>query len=464
MNQATLSQTSARHRWWKVSAHVWDYIVREAVVPFAMALSVIMFVFLLQFLMRFIDRIVGRGLSLWTIIELIGFNLAWMVVLAVPMAVLVAGVMAFGSMAAANELTAMKAAGVSLGRMMFPVLVLSALVAVFDLQFNNIILPDANHRAKDLMTDINRKKPSLIIQPGTFTTGDEIPGYSILSRKVNPITNDLGDVTIYDHADPAESRVLTAKTGHLSFTPDFRNIILTLNDGELHEVFASQPTEYRRGHFGTYIVKVPTSGYDFMHEGESERSGRELSATDLMKKVHADEGLRAREIGNWKSHLQAFADAMTSTSPLNVTTASVKSKLSDRMRDLFTAHLLTMQNDLSSLTETQSDMDNYLVETHKKYAIPASCIIFALIGVPLGALAKRSGVGAGTGLSIGFFVLYWVFLIGGEKLADRAVITPFWGMWGGNLILLLVGIVLTWRAASEHPFRFWKRKKEIIAT
>src|SRR5438876_6369615 len=111
-------------RWWKISMHVWDYIVREAAGPFVMALSVIMFVFLLQFLMRFIDKIVGKGLSLWTIAELIAFNLSWMVVLAVPMAVLVACVMAFGTLSATNEITAMKAAGVSLGRMLFPVLVL----------------------------------------------------------------------------------------------------------------------------------------------------------------------------------------------------------------------------------------------------------------------------------------------------------------------------------------------------
>lgn len=299
------------HRWWKLSVLVWDYIVRETLAPFIMALSVIMFVFLLQFLMRFIDRIVGRGLSLWTIIELIVFNLAWMVVLAVPMAVLVAGVMAFGSMAAANELTAMKAAGVSLGRMIFPVLVLSTLVAVFDLQFNNIILPDANHRAKDLMTDINQKKPSLIIEPGTFTTADEIPGYSILARRVNSKTNDLGDVTIYDHSSPTQSRVLTAKTGHLAFTPDFRNIILTLHDGELHEVLAQQPMDYRRGHFGEYIVQVPTSGYDFMHEGESERSGRELSAHDLMLRVRADETSQAQEISSLRQHLRAFASQLT---------------------------------------------------------------------------------------------------------------------------------------------------------
>jgi len=427
-----------------------------------MALAVIMFVFLLQFLMRFIDRIVGKGLTFWTIIELIVFNLAWMVVLAVPMAVLVAGVMAFGSMAAANELTAMKAAGVSLGRMLFPVIVLSVLIAVFDLQFNNIILPDANHKAKDLMTDINRKKPSLVVQPGTFTTGDEIPGYSILARQADPKTGDLSEVTIYDHAQTNESRVMTAHKAHIAFTPDFRNIVLTLYDGEIHQVQAAQPADYRRGHFGTYIVEVPTSGYDFMHAEESERSGRELSADDLMKKVRADDTANAKETANLRQHLNQFAMEIIS-SPIKLPAIPPNATLGTRMRSMVTPHQLNVQNDQTMMQQTKEDRDNYLVETHKKYAIPASCIIFALIGVPLGALAKRSGVGAGTGLSIGFFVLYWVFLIGGEKLADRAVITPFWGMWGGNLILLLVGIVLTWRVAAERPTAFARWLKEVWA-
>src|SRR5207249_4948551 len=115
--------------------------------------------------------------------------------------------------------------------------------------FNNIILPDANHRAKDLMTDIQRKKPSLVVEPGTFTTDEEIPGYSILARRASK-TGDLEEVTIYDHAQPSEGRIMTAKFAHLAFTPDFRNIILTLHDGEMHQQIAQQPMEYRRGHFG----------------------------------------------------------------------------------------------------------------------------------------------------------------------------------------------------------------------
>src|ERR1051325_7067958 len=167
-----------------------------------------------------------------------------MVVLAVPMAVLVAGVMSFGSMAATNELTAMKAAGVSLGRMMFPLIVLCVLIAIFDLQFNNIVLPDANHKAKDLMSDIRRKKPTLVVEPGRFTTEDEIPGYSILARRAKPQTSDLEDVTIYDHSQPTQTLVLTAKFAHLAFTPDFRNIILTMRDGEIHRQQPEAPTEY----------------------------------------------------------------------------------------------------------------------------------------------------------------------------------------------------------------------------
>lgn len=445
--------------WWKPSFGVWDHIVREAAPPFLLALAVIMFVFLLQFLMRFISYIAGKGFTLWTVLQLIAFNLAWMVVLAVPMAVLVAGVMAFGSMAASNELTAMKAAGVSLGRMMFPMILLSLAVAVFDLQFNNIILPNANHKAKDLMSDMQRKKPTLMVQPGTFTTDDEVPGYSILARQAQQATSDLSDVTIYDHAQPGQTRVLTAKQAHLAFTPDFRNIILTLHNGEIHQQQSEQPSDYRRGRFVTYIVEVPTSGYDFMHAGESERSGRELSAHDLLQYVHTRDTLISKQRAELRDHVMSFAKELNSLAPLRDVAAA--GPAIGAMRMSFSPHKMQLEADESQIHSTQQDIDSYMVEVHKKYAIPTSCIIFALIGVPLGAIAKRSGVGAGVGLSIGFFVMYWIFLIGGEKLADREVITPFWGMWGGNLLLLLVGIVLTVRVALEaKPLRkiSWLRR------
>ena len=440
-----LSPSPLKRPWWKHSLRLWGYITREAVAPFLMALGVIMFVFLLQFLMRYIDSIVGQGLDIWTILQLIAFNLAWMVVLAVPMAVLVACVMAFGSLSSSNEMTAMRSAGVSLGRMLFPVLVLGILMAWLDLEFNNKILPDANHKAKDLMSDIQRKKPMLVVEPGRFTTDDEIPGYSMLARRSDPKTNLLYDVTIYDHSQPGMNRILTAKTANIAFTKDFRNVILTLKSGELHELPPNTPGDYRHGRFDEYTVQVPTSGFDFIRGGESERSDRELSAEDLMKHVTERRSVLSKQVDMMRTQLKNFAEHMTTASAIPA------QRVTGPETETFQVMVMNVQNDASLIKSTSEDIDSYMVEVHKKYAIPAACIIFTLIGVPLGALAKRSGVGAGVGLSIGFFVLYWIFLIGGEKLADRGVITPFWGMWGGNLVLLVVGAYLTYRVASEAP-------------
>ncbi len=447
--------TTPHKAWWGISFALWRYVARATIGPMTMAMVVIMFVFMLQFLMRFIERIVGRGLSLWVIIQLISFNLAWMVVLAVPMAVLVACVMAFGAMGSTNELTAMKAAGVSLGRMLFPVIIIGFLMTAFDFWFNDQILPDANHRAKDLMSDIQRKKPTFTIEPGQFTDDDALPGFSILSRRIDSKTNGLEEVTIYDHSVPSESRVFTAEHGKLQFTKDFRNLVLTLNNGEIHQFYPQQPMDYRRGKFDSYIVQIPTNGYDFMHQGESERSGRELSVNNLLKYVYLRDTAKSRQLPIFREHLKNFAREVTAPFPIF---AFKETPQATSMRGMIQPSVMALDNDLTSIGQIQEDIDSYMVEVHKKYAIPAACIVFVLIGAPLGALARRGGVGPGVGLSIGFFVLYWAFLIGGEKLADRGVITPFEGMWGGNILLIAVGIYLTWRVAREAPptrFSVW---------
>jgi lipopolysaccharide export system permease protein len=440
--------------WWSSSKRLWIYILKALLGPFTMSLVVIMFVFVLQFLMRFIDRIVGRGLGLWTIIELIALNLAWMVVLAVPMSVLVACVMAFGSLSASNEMTAMKASGVSFARMMFPVILFGIVIGYGDLVFNNDVLPDANHAAKDLMSDIQRKKPTFSIEPGQFSDDDAIPGYSILARKSLPSTSELEDLTIYNHSEPNKVTLMTAKRAKVSFTSDFRSIIMTMHDGEVHEYSSLEPATYRRGTFHEYVVHIPTNGFDFMRQGESERSDRELSAADLLKFVHARDTIRMRLTKSLTEHLISFAkDIASPNAPLPGLNAlsGVPNDAKSQVRAQFQIKYSQIQNDIGLVNNAQQDMDSYMVEVHKKYAIPVACIVFVLIGAPLGALAKRSGIGVGVGMSIGFFVMYWIFLIGGEKLADRGKITPFMGMWGGNILLIVLGIYLTWRVASESP-------------
>lgn len=468
------SHNPLKRSWWRTSFRVWGYILKEHIGPFILAFIVIMFVFLLQFLMRFIDKIVGKGLDIWTIIRLIGLNLAWMVVLAMPMAALVASLMAFGSLAASNEMTAMKASGVSFMRMLFPAVLLGLLLAYTDLVFNNDVLPDANHAAKDMMNDIQRKKPTFIIRAGEFSDEDALPGYSILAKKTAENSSDLEGVTIYDHSSGNETRVLTAKTANLTFTPDYRKLILKLHIGELHQFFNNDPTAYRRGTFETYIVRIPTSGFDFMHQGESERGGRELSAHDLMKYVVKRDSAAEKEKISFAGILKTFADNITDIRKSSIADSTVAdSNRKMRITSNFRQNLFQIPSEASQIVGTQLDAGSYLVEVHKKYALPAACLIFILLGAPLGALAKRGGIGVGVGLSIGFFILYWAFLIGGEKLADRGLISPFSGMWAANILLGILGGFLTLRVLRERRaigFRWlaqiFKRKKtnETIST
>ncbi|MCX6136959.1 MAG: LptF/LptG family permease [Ignavibacteriales bacterium] len=198
------------------------HILKAHIAPFFGSFCIVMFLFLLQFVMKFMDQLAGKGLSGAVIIELVILNLAWMVVLAVPMAVLVATLMAFGNLSSSSEITAMKAGGISLYRMMAPVVLISMLVTYSMIEFNNKVLPEANHRLKTLLMDIRRKKPTLTLIPGQFS--QDMPGYSILVRKTFEESNNLEGVTIYDYSDPSKSVVITpqqtrSSTGR-SFFPD----------------------------------------------------------------------------------------------------------------------------------------------------------------------------------------------------------------------------------------------------
>ncbi|MCK5456393.1 MAG: LptF/LptG family permease, partial [Melioribacteraceae bacterium] len=166
---------------------IFKYILSAHVLPFLFAVFTLMSVFLLQFFMKFADKLIGKGLSTIIIVKLVTYNLAWMLVLVIPMAVLISTLMAFGSLSQNNEVAVFKASGVSLYKMMVPPILGSIIVAFLLIMFQNHIYPDANHAARVLMYDITRKKPTLSLVPGVFS--QEIPGKSILARSINQTTN-----------------------------------------------------------------------------------------------------------------------------------------------------------------------------------------------------------------------------------------------------------------------------------
>lgn len=414
--------------------------------------------------MREINRLVGKGLGAWVIGELIMLSLSWMVVLAVPMAVLVATLMAFGKLSSQNEITAMKASGMSLYRMMFPVLLASIVLTYLLVEFNNKILPEANHRFKVLMIDIRRTKPTLTIEAGLFS--QDIPGYSILARKTFGKSNDLEGVTIYDYTDPVTNIVVTAKKGQVSFTPDYKKLIMDLFDGEIHQMNMKDMRAYRRMNYAHHRIIMNAEDFDFERSrtGVFDRGDRELSASTMMAIV---DSLK-------KANDQAFSQAIQSIgySPSRIFDPRSISIIQDSTRKRQRAILFALNNIRGKLSHISNQMsiieyndrriNEYLVEINKKYSIPAACIVFVLIGAPIGIMARRGTFGVAATFSLGFFIIYWAALIGGEKLGDRGFISPWLGMWMANIVLLIIGIYFTFRMGRETPTINWKAIQRLV--
>lgn len=439
------------------------YILKRHAAPFFGSFFFLMSVFVLQFVMKFMDQLVGKGLSGAVIAELMLLNLAWMMVLAVPMAVLVATLMAFGAMAAANEVTAMKAGGMSLYRMMFPVAIAALIVTYLMIEFNNKVLPEANHRSKTLTMDIRRKKPTLTLVPGLFS--QDMPGYSMLVRKTFEESNALEGVTIYNHSDPNKNTVITAQRGTLSFSGDYQKLIMDLYDGEIHEVDHSKPAMYRTIRFQRQRITTVSEGFDFERSAVNQfsRGDRELSSAEMRYMVDSLKGLTGTirmRVSDYAVGLQEklFEGSVSPKAPAYEFWKNVEQYTS--MGSQLTFLRNNVDNEVSNIEYQQKQVREFQVEIHKKYSIPVACFVFILVGAPLGVMARRGGFGIAASLSLGFFLLYWSSLIGGEKLADRHVIEPWFGMWVANLFIGLLGIVLTYKVAKENielNFDWWRR-------
>ncbi len=398
--------------------------------------------------MRFADRLVGKGLDSWIIIKLIAYNLSWMFVLVVPMATLVSTLMAFGNKSQNNEITIMKSGGISLYRMLVSPVLASILVTYLLFLFNNEVLPDANHQAKILMSDISRTKPTLSLEPGFFS--QEVPSYAILARRIDQKTNDLFDLTIYDYSNLNKINVVTAKKGKIFFSSSQTKLIMSLQDGEIHESNVNNTGTYRRLRFERHKIAMNADQFTFQQSGSSSRGERELSIesmnyiTDSLKNLN-------------KSYKKSLYDDVQSYlllsqeipfQPRYVSFKVPKNKKSVILERLNNAKLAVVSSQKRS-EFVEREIDNYEVEIQKKYSLPVACIIFILLGAPLGIMVKKGGFGVAAGISLFFFLIYWAFLISGEKLSDRGIISPFWGMWTGNIFFGIIGIILIIRTNLE---------------
>ncbi len=424
------------------------YFIREHIGPFFLAIITINLLFILNIVYRELGKFLNKGIALPVILEFLFLNLAWMIALSVPMAVLSATIMAFGRLSADNEITAIKASGISFLQI-FPMIVLiSAIISGTLIWFNNHVLPDFNHQARLLAMDIARKKPMINLESGVIYT--DIPNYNILVEKVTDkdTISFVENIVIYDQNESYIIKTINADTGELSFRQNTGMLEILLFNGEVHEVDINEPETFSKLEFTKQMIKIPMSEIILKRSQSEYRGDREKSAAALLGNVHSNDKKIAERFQTINDRIQKqFATYM---SPNNTSPKTI--------RPILMQHKQLRQQikvDLDMIKSYKRSNNIFLVEWHKKYSIPVACIIFILVGAPIGILIRQSGWAVAAGLSIGFFLLYWAFLIGGEILADRQKISPFLAMWSPNIVVGSFGIYLVFRTVKEKTSIGW---------
>jgi lipopolysaccharide export system permease protein len=418
------------------------YVLREHLAPFVFGFVVIIFLLIVDMILTTLDQILGKGIPVFVVMELFFLNLAWMVALAVPMAVLVSTLMAFGRLSSDGEITAMRALGVSLLQVVRPVAIAGCILALFMLWFNDRVLPEFNHRARLLIMDIARKRPSVAFADLAGVVVDEFPDYRILFDRVDKSGRMMQNVRVYHFSgDPYPVNIM-ADSGQVVFDRDSDHAFLNLLGGSLLRIDKQEPTIQIRTQFVRAQLSLGEAGQEMSRSSSTYRNDREMGIAMM----------RGRILANERDIAKSLTDISDRTTKL-FDTLLLQDNMVDADVPVFHALMGRIQASKRIMGHKAQEANRLRVEVHKKFSIPAACIAFVLVGIPLGIQVRGRSPAIGASLSIGFFLMWWILLIGGEKLADRGVIVPWLAMWAPNLVTLLIGGWMTGRVVLERHTR-----------
>jgi lipopolysaccharide export system permease protein len=472
------------------------YVLKEHIGPFIFALSAITSLMLLQYIARKFGDLVGKGLSWQVIVEFLVLSVPFTMAMTFPMAVLVAVLYAFSRFGAENEITALKASGISARSLLTPVLFAAAGLSLFMIGFNDQILPRSNHRLATLQYDIFQTKPTFILREGVINAVKEGMLYLRASR-IDQGSSTMYDVAIDDLSDHQRRRTIIADSGHLELAPNQRDLTLTLYDGVIISLPTDRQGQLSRLYFRADRMRVSDVFREFRpsEAREQDKGDREMGICEMQRRLvssgrnlqrkqqdfaHAQWAeRRARGITEPAPPIQVlrnplglghyYCEATTAAAAWVLKTwgrigpreASAQSALSTppplaTPPDSTTVPVSPAHADaLGQLRMTEAEYktaerqrNRWLIEIHKKFSLATACLVLALVGAPIALRFPRGGIGLVIGVSFSIFAIYYVCLIGGESLANRAVVEPWLSMWIANVVFLIVGLVLYARMSS----------------
>jgi lipopolysaccharide export system permease protein len=468
------------------------YLVKQHAIPFLFAFFALTGFLLINQVARRIESLLGKGLP-WTVIaEFFALTLPYLIAMTLSMAVLVSVLYAFSRMADDKEITAMRASGVSLMQMLTPVLLSATLIAGVAFLFGDQVLPRTNHRLRSLMTSIARASPTFSLKEHAINQVGQRRRYFLRAASIDQSTYRMRDVALYDLADARNVRIVYADSGRLGYTPGQQDLQLRLYDAVIHEFDRDDTHMFQASDVAQQILVIRGIGADFVRaEQDNYRGDREMSTCQLdsvvgeavyemrmaeeraetvrrnnlrvlvgLPALEPDTSFARRAISLYcrgaalvagvffPRPLEAQDDRRQS---VDSTIRTLTRRLDGPVRRAIATGALPPNNlgEFRALDDrakaARIRAANYQVEYHKKYSIPAACIAFVLIGIPIALRFPGGGVGLVVGASMAVFGVYYIGLIGGESLANRLVIPPFWAMWISNLAFGVIGIFALWR-------------------
>lgn len=445
-----------------------------------MTFFICLFIVLMQFLWRYIDDLVGKGLTIDVIGELFFYAALTMVPMALPLAILLASLMIFGNLGEKFELTAMKASGISLLKVMSPLIVLISFIAVGAFFFQNNVLPIAQTKMWTLLYSMRQKSPELEIPEGVFYS--QIPGYNFFVQEKDRESGTLYNMMIYDVSRGFDNaRVILADSGHLKSADDKVHLFLQLYNGEQFENLrqnnsgnpANQP--YRSERFD---LKEILLGFDANFNRMDESGMRNQYVGKNMKELQAtidSVGLRVDSIGSVYAreirqrsyvnvneyHTSREGDSIVTTrveypaaGGYNIDSLFYSDQSRTRTlitRALTTAKEIRQEYEFKSyvMDEDRTTIRRHGIEMHKKFTLSFACLVFFFIGAPLGAIIRKGGIGTPLVISVFLFIFYYIIDNTGYKQARDGGMAVWEGIWLSSFVLLPLGVFLTYKAMRD---------------
>ena len=458
-----------------------SFIIKSFLGPFFMTFFICVFILLMQFLWKYIDDLVGKGLEWKIVSELLLYASFGLVPLAFPLAMLLASIMTFGNLGENYELVAMKASGISLFRIMRPLMIVAIGLTSIAFYFSNNILPKTNLKFYSLMYSVKMQKPEMIIKEGVFA--NDMPKYSIKVDRKNKKTNMLYDVMIYDHTRNAGNVMVTiADSGKMEVTADKKFMSLTLYNGQSYSEederrqISDRRYPYRRESFKKEVINISMLDFEFTRSDEAQfRNGARMmnihqlsnqgDSTFIEYKVRVKQFVSSfnylSDIMKQISWLTNRYDTMKVNPVLKPDTLVDVDQIINSMSafdkdELYQKSVANVRINAQSISQQIEEMyarkrfvNTYLMEWHRKFTLSFACLIFFFIGAPLGAIIRKGGLGMPVVVSILMFIAYYILMITGEKFAREDAWSMGSGMWFSSFVFLPLGIWLTYKAATD---------------